>query len=233
MPSQDAVVERLIHAYGFTIADQIGAAPLRARGPELFEILCSSMLSARRLDQWSGLAAWLAMREKGWGTPDRLSIAPWKQRVRLLDGTGYIRSPERMSFSLGAAADTIGDRYDGDLGGLRDKAGRDPAIERELLIGLKGVSSQVVDVFFREMQLAWDELFPFADERVLEAAALLKLPTEAGALAELSGRDRFPKLVAALAHVGRVNAFHTLNDEGQPRLVDLREPAGQGTALAR
>jgi len=226
MPSQDPVVERLIRGYGYTIADQIGAAPVRARGPELFEILCSSLLSARRIDQWSALAAWLAMRERGWSTPDRLSLAPWKQRVRLLDGTGYIRSPERMSFSLGAMADTIGDRYEGDLGDLRDRAGRDPAIERELLMGLKGVSSQVVDVFFREVQLAWDELFPFADERVLEAAAHMKLPTDAQALADLSGRDRYPKLVAALAHVGRVNAFHTLNDEGRPRLVDLREPVG-------
>ena len=226
MHSQDPVIERLLRGYGYTIADQIGAAPVKARGPELFEILCSSLLSARKIDQWSALAAWLAMREKGWNTPDRLSLAPWKQRVRLLDGTGYIRSPERMSFSLGAIGDKIGDRYGGDLAGLRDKAGRDPAIERELLMGLRGVSSQVVDVFFREVQLAWDELFPFADVRVLEAAAQLGLPTDAVALAELSGRERFPKLVAALAHVGRVNAFHTLYDEGPPRLVDLREPVG-------
>ena len=102
MHSQDPVIERLLRGYGYTIADQIGAAPVKARGPELFEILCSSLLSARKIDQWSALAAWLAMREKGWNTPDRLSLAPWKQRVRLLDGTGYIRSPERMSLSVRA-----------------------------------------------------------------------------------------------------------------------------------
>ena len=231
MPKQQSVVvERLIRGYGYTIADQIGASPLRARGPELFEVLCAAVLSARRVDQWSGLAAWLAMRDRGWATPDRLSIAPYKQRVRLLGDTGYIRSPERMSFSLGSIADAIGDRYEGDLGNLREKAERDPVKERELLTRLKGVNPQVVDVFFREMQRVWDELYPYADDRVLEAAAHLALPSDASALAELSGRDRFPKLVAALAHVGRVNAFHVLHDDGPALLVDLRDRVGRAAS---
>ncbi len=55
-----------------------------------------------------------------------------------------------------------------------------------------------MDIFFREVQDAWDELYPFADARAREAAVELGLPKTPGALARLVGRKDFTRLVAAL-----------------------------------
>ena len=86
---------------------------------------------------------------------------------------------------------------------LRETAGRDPANVRAALKRLRGVGDGGVDIFFREAQLAWGELFPFADKKALKAARLLGLTAHPGALAALCGGDRakFVRLCAALVRV--------------------------------
>ena len=57
-----------------------------------------------------------------------------------------------------------------------------------------------VNIFCREAQEAWEELFPFADDRSLKLAAEHGLPDNAAELAELVDNDRhkFVRLLAAL-----------------------------------
>jgi hypothetical protein len=93
------------------------------------------------------------------------------------------------------------DRWGGDLRKLRDEAERDPGRERRLLKQFKGVGDVGVDIFFREVQVAWDELAPFADRRALKAAERLKLGKDAAALQKLVGEGDFPRLVAGLIRV--------------------------------
>jgi hypothetical protein len=50
----------------------------------------------------------------------------------------------------------------------------------------KGLGDVGVDIFFREVQVAWQELRPFADRRTLDAAGRLGLPKDAGKLATWS-----------------------------------------------
>src|SRR5918994_1460408 len=83
----------------------------------------------------------------------------------------------------------------------RDEAGCDPKAERELLKEFKGLGDVGVDIFFREVQVAWDELAPFADKRALDAAGRLKLPKDPAKLARLVGGKDFPRMVAALVRV--------------------------------
>lgn len=89
-------------------------------------------------------------------------------------------------------------RYKGDLRNLREEAGRDPDRERELLQDFKGIGDVGSAIFCREAQLAWDELYPFADDRVLAAAGRVELGNDARALARLVDRDDLPRLTAAL-----------------------------------
>jgi hypothetical protein len=72
-----------------------------------------------------------------------------------------------------------------------------------LHLGGEGLGDVGVDIFFREVQVAWDELRPFADRRALETAGRLGLATDARALARLVGNDadEFARLVAALVRV--------------------------------
>ena len=85
------------------------------------------------------------------------------------------------------------DRYQGDLRKLREAAGRDPQEERRLLEEFKGIGDVGADIFMREVQLVWDELYPFADRRGLSAAARLGLGDSAQALSAFVDRADFPR----------------------------------------
>ena len=79
--------------------------------------------------------------------------------------------------------------------------------KNKLLKEFKGIGDVGVDIFFREAQTAWDELYPFLDDKAQDAAKKLDLPTDAEALVKLSDRSEFPKLVAALVRVDLDDAY--------------------------
>jgi hypothetical protein len=74
-----------------------------------------------------------------------------------------------------------------------------------------------VSIFFREVQLAWDELYPFADERALEAAERLGLGSDAQALAKQVPRQEFPRFVAALIRTGLAKDHDDVLEAAQSR----------------
>lgn len=118
----------------------------------------------------------------------RISFSIAVKAARNLDKRGW-RSPQKLA------------EPDGDLRKLREAAERDPQRERKLLKEFKGIGDVGVDIFFREAQVAWDELRPFADRRALDAAGRLKLGRDPEALAKLVDGKDFPRLVAALVRV--------------------------------
>jgi hypothetical protein len=63
--------------------------------------------------------------------------------------------------------------FDGDssLSSLRDQASRSPEEERALIVkSFKGYGPKTVDIFFRRVQVEWEEVYPFADDATLKAA---------------------------------------------------------------
>jgi hypothetical protein len=127
--------------------------------------------------------------------------------VRALNDAGYTRYQERTATMLGDLTEHLLERWKGDLRRLRDEAGRDEKAERRLLKEFKGVGDVGVDIFFREVQVVWDELVPFADRRALDAAGRLGLPKDPSRILRLSGRPDFPRLVAALVRVELDDAY--------------------------
>ena len=125
----------------------------------------------------------------------------WKQRVNVLNDAGYARYQERTATMLEDTVRLLADRRKGDLRTLRDEADRDPAAERELLKEFKGVGDVGVDIFFREAQAAWDELYPFADRRALAGAEKLGLGESARDLTRHVSKKDFVPLLAALVRV--------------------------------
>jgi hypothetical protein len=108
---------------------------------------------------------------------------------------------------LGDTALMLLDKYRGDLRQLRAAAGRDPRRERLLLKECKGIGEVGADIFCREAQITWDELFPFADRRALEAAGRLELDDDADRLASRVARKDYPRLLAALVRTGLAKDF--------------------------
>jgi hypothetical protein len=158
----------------------------------------ASILFSARIGAQQGVKAARGLADAGWTTAAKLAKTSWVERVRVLNQHGYARFDERTATMLGDACELLLDRYGGDLRRLREAAGRDPPKERRLLKQVKGMGDVGVDIFFREAQVAWEELFPFADRRALRAAAKLGLGRDARSLARGRDPQTFARLVAGL-----------------------------------
>ncbi|HYY23925.1 MAG TPA: hypothetical protein VE689_00460, partial [Candidatus Udaeobacter sp.] len=84
---------------------------------------------------------------------------------------------------------------------LRQEAGRNVKREQSLLQQFNGIGPVGADIFLREVQPVWNEVYPYADGRVIEAARRMKLGTSAQALSKLVPRRDFTRFVAALIRI--------------------------------
>ena len=198
-PAKDDLVARLLErSDGASFADDLGVDLGRNEPMGLFLWLVAANLSSARISADQALRAARALKDAGLTTAQHMADATWKERVVILNRNGYARFDEKTSRFLQDMADHCLAEYDGDLRKLREAAGHDPAEERRLLKAFKGIGDVGVDIFFREVQIAWDELYPFADKRSLKAAETLGLGSDAETLAGLVPKQRFPAFLAAL-----------------------------------
>ena len=202
-PSKRRIAEALLERHGRTFADELGIDVAAGTPSPLFRLLVASILFSARIGHRIAVAAARALADQGWTTPRKLAEATWRQRVRVLNGAGYARYDESTSRMLGDTCALLLERYRGDLRRLREQAERDPRRERALLKEFKGIGDVGVDIFFREAQVVWEELYPFADRRALRAAERLGLGGEVRSLARLVDGDagEFATLTAALIRV--------------------------------
>ena len=201
-PNPHSVANAVLKLYGRTFAEDIGIDASRNEPLPLFCLLISALLFSTRISHNVALKTARILFERGWTTPERMAATTWEERVRALDEGGYVRYDERTSTMLGETSQMLLDLYQGDLRNLRAAAKADPAQERKLLDQFKGVGPVAVNIFFREAQVAWPELFPFADEKALASAKTLGLPTNLDRLSSLvRSRQSFVRLVAALVRI--------------------------------
>ena len=196
--SRAHVVAVLLERHGRTYADELGIPLTRGTPSALFRWLCAATLLSARINADLSVRAARVLAKHGWTTAGRMTETSWKARVEALHRGGYGRYQERTATLLGDSSTMLRRRYGGDLRRLREAADRDPHRERELLKQFKGIGEVGADIFLREAQGPWDELYPFADKRALEVAARLGLGKDAQSLARHVDRADFPCLVTAL-----------------------------------
>jgi endonuclease III len=206
-PSKDRIVEALLERHGQTYAAELGIDLKRNTPSPLYRWLCAATLLSARIGAEAAMQAARSLAEQGWTTAQKMADATWEQRTRTLNQAGYARYDESTSRMLGDTAKMLLEKYQGDLRRLRDAAGRDPERERALLKECKGIGEVGADIFCREAQITWDELFPFADRRALETARRLGLEDEAGRLAKRVSRKDYPRLLAALVRTRLAKDF--------------------------
>jgi hypothetical protein len=199
--SAQRIIEVLLNRFGETYAQALSIDLSRATPAALFQWFCACLLFGARIRADAALRAAKALFEEGLTTAEKMASATWEDRTRILNRAGYARYDESTSRMLGESSRMLIDRYRGDLWNLREAAGRDPQEERRRLEEFKGIGDVAVDIFMREVQLAWEELYPFADRRGLSAAVKLGLGESAQALAGLVDASDFPRLMAALVRV--------------------------------
>jgi len=205
--AQKQMLAALLNRYGQTYAAELGIDIEKNTPSPLFMLLCTSLLYSARIRADAATQALKAMFAEGWTTPQKMADTTWEQRVKVLNANGYARYDESTSRMLGDTVELLLSEYDGDLRKLREAAERDPSKERRLLKDFKGVGDVGVNIFFREAQLAWPELYPFADKASLNAAKRLGLGETTEALAGMVGREDFARLVASLVRMHLADAY--------------------------
>ena len=193
------IISRLLDTCGRTFADELNIRVKRDTPSEWFKLLVYVLLSSRRIGKQLSLRAAREIFKEGWTTPHRMAKTTWEQRVQVLDRAHYVRYDYSTATYLGDTTNLLLQKYKGDLRNLREAAERQPDRERQLLKEFKGIGDVGCDIFFREAQAVWDELYPFADRRALKAAQTLGLGSTPAELAKLIRRDEFVRLVGALA----------------------------------
>ena len=196
----------VLSRYPRTFGEELGLRSLATPSP-LFKLLVMALLMSARIRASIALDATRAMFKEGWTSAKTMGDATWEKRARVLNQAGYARYDERTSTMLADTSALLLDRYRGDLRRLRDEAGRDPAAERRLLKQFKGIGDVGVDIFFREAQRAWSELYPFADRRALQAARQLGLGDDVDALGRLASGTDFARLVNGLVRTDLDDAY--------------------------
>jgi hypothetical protein len=216
-PSTDSVIEALLERHGQTYAQELGIDVAKGTPSVLFRLLVASVLFSARIGAGQAVKAARALTEAGWTTAEKLAATSWQQRVRVLNRHGYARYDERTASMLGDACELLLDRYRGDLRRLRAEAGQDPKQERRLLKEVKGLGEVGVDIFFREAQVAWEELFPFLDRRAAQAARRLGLDADPRTLAGNRDPKAFARLVAALVRTRLANDHDAVLEAARAR----------------
>ena len=212
------IVKLLLKRQRSTLAEDMGIDVAANDSENLFCLLVGALLLSARIHHELAMKSARVIFSRGWTTPQKMVKTTWEQRVKALDEGGYVRYDERTSTMLGETARMAIEKYHGDVRGLRDAASvarrADPATERKLLKEFKGIGDVGADIFFREVQLVWPELYPFADGKILEAAKEAGLPPDAKKLAALvRGKRDFIRLADGLITV-RLN--HQLDEIRRP-----------------
>lgn len=165
------LVKRLLDRYGTTYAQEIGVQ-VQNRPASLFQLLYSALLLSARISARNAAQAAKALVESGLTTPEKMAKASWQRRVDVITSHGYKRYDERTSTMLGNTAELVLDKYHGDLRNLRKEAGHDVKREHQLLQQFSGIGPVGADIFLREVQLVWDEGYPYAEFAEMRGTSL-------------------------------------------------------------
>jgi endonuclease III len=198
--SKQAIVRALLDEYGQTYAHEAGIRIERGTPAVLFQLACLALLLSAPISAGKATLAAKALVDAKLTTPRKMATATWEQRVAIITDH-YKHYDERTSTMLGELAERVLAKYGGDLRKLREAADHDVERECELLQEFKGIGPVGANIFLREVQGVWDEVYPFADNRVLLAARELDLGSDPRSLSKLVDRHEFVRLVAALIRV--------------------------------
>jgi len=194
----DRTVQTLLDRHGTTFAEDAGIT-LADKPSPLWRLLVLSLLLSARISSQIAVASARELSKAGYRTPQRMRDATWQQRVDALGRGGYRRYDERTSTMLGDVAATVLEEYGGDLRRMHEQADDvHKAVQQ-----FKGIGPTGATIFCREVQGVWPDVAPFVDEIAARGAERLGLPRSADRLAELVGRDYFPRLVAGLVRAAR------------------------------
>ena len=146
------------------------------------ELLCAIVLS-RPISHRLGLRTIRTILNAPYGftSPKAIkSFTPEQRHQAMFDAR--TQHKDKTASQIGLVADVVASQFgkddaDTSLDKMRELAHKDWDEERDLLQrSVKGLGKTGLDIFFRRVQWAWPEAFPFVDERTARGIEKLGLP---------------------------------------------------------
>jgi len=171
------------------------------------ELLCAVVLS-RPISHRLGLRTIRTILNSpyGFNSPKAIQGFTPEQRHQAMEDA-RTQHKEKTASQIGMIADVIADEFgktadDTSLEKVRTMAKKDWDEERTLLQShIKGLGKTGLDIFFRRVQWAWPEAFPFVDERTARGIEKLGLPKNPDALVKILN-DNWSKLNTSILPKG-------------------------------
>lgn len=183
--SQNDTAKRLLKVAGKTYADEAGIT-LKDTPMPLFQLLVLCMLASKPIDAGIAVEAARELFHAGLRTPDAVLDAERQTMIDAFGRASYARYDESSATRLVEMAQLVRDDFDGDLRKLAEAADGDAAKAATLLQRFKGIGATGADIFLREVQDTWTWVRPRFDDRALDAAKRLGLPTDPQELSRLA-----------------------------------------------
>lgn len=216
-PAKSAIAKEILTRHPRSHAEEVGIRLDRNTPAPLYRLLIVSLLFSARIAADIARQAAEDLFDQGWTTPQKMQATSWEERVRVLNRAGYARYDESTARYIGDTTAMLLDRYDGDLRKLREEAEGQSADLRALITKFKGIGNVGADIFFREVQIVWPELHPFADDKALDVAGKLSLGTDARSLAKLVSDRDLPRLLSGLVRTGLAGEEDAVRDAAKKR----------------
>jgi endonuclease III len=214
MGDTDQIVSRLLDAAGTTFASEAGIT-LRNEPMPLFQLLVLAMLASKPIGADVAAAAAHELFDAGLRTPDSVLDADRQDMIDAFGRAGYARYDESSATRLTDTATAVKDEYHGDLRRLASDCGEDTEEMRRALHRFKGIGDTGSDIFLREVQDVWTWVRPYFDERAVNTAKELGLPTNPDQLRELAPRKT--------AHLAAALVRASLDSDLLDQVIDEKE----------
>ncbi len=169
------VIKKLFATSGGKFSRELGIDLSRGKSEEIFKWFLASKLFGARIGANIAVKTYKEFERCGVLSPEKIIETGWDGLVKILDDGGYVRYDFSTATKLLEIMKDLKTRYNGDLSRLH-RAAKDERDLENLLKDLgKGIGDVTVNIFLRELRLAWPKAKPELSELAELAARHLGL----------------------------------------------------------
>ncbi|MFD4367527.1 endonuclease [Rhodococcus sp. NPDC058521] len=195
-----AIVGALLkHAHG-TYAQEADVGLENEPAP-LFRLLVFGLVSSTPISASIAVATARELRKSGMSSAPTVKRAKRSDIIEALGRAHYVRYDESTATRLHELADRVDDVYGNDLRRLPKRAQFSVPEVKRLLQEFNGIGPTGADIFTREVQAVWPWARPYFDNRAIESARGLGLPSDPDELAGYVRPEDVAELSAALVRI--------------------------------
>ena len=158
------IIKKLIANFGVKFSKELGIDLSKGKSREIFKWFLASKLFGARIGTNVAIKTYKEFERCSVLSPKKIIVTGWDGLMKILDDGGYVRYDFSTATNLLEIMQDLKGHYGGDLNNLYQKAGNEKELE-ELLKGLgKGIGDVTVNIFLRELRLAWPKAKPELSE---------------------------------------------------------------------